>query len=46
MSGVVGYCMSCGAIEVELVRQLGTRDFSKAGESSAYPIGYGCEVCA
>jgi len=42
---VIGMCTACGAIETYLNRATGTRDFSSIGESSAYPTGYGCELC-
>ena len=43
---VYGMCLACGSVEVELVKATGTRDLSWMGESPAYPIGYGCEVCS
>lgn len=43
---VYGMCTACGSIEVALVKQTGTRDFSAIGEHHAYPTGYGCEVCS
>jgi hypothetical protein len=43
---VYGQCTACGAVEVELNRPTGTRDLSHIGESAAYPVGYGCELCA
>jgi len=48
MSDVVyGMCLSCRAVEVELVNgQIGTSDLSDIGEHPRYPVGYGCEVCA
>lgn len=42
---VYGLCTHCGAVEVRLNRPSGTRDLSHIGESSEYPVGYGCEVC-
>lgn len=41
-----GLCTACGAVEVELNQQDGTRDLSHMGESDRYPVGYGCEVCS
>jgi hypothetical protein len=43
---VYGMCIHCGAVEVKLVKATGTRDLSGIGESAAYPVGFGCEVCA
>lgn len=43
---MTGMCTACGSIEVELIRPTGTRDLSDIGESAAYPVGYGCEVCS
>lgn len=43
---VYGMCTGCGSVEVALHRATGTRDLSYMGESSRYPTGYGCEVCA
>lgn len=40
-----GACTACGAIEVALHRQMGTRDLSAIGESATYPTGHGCELC-
>ena len=44
-SHIRGMCTACGAVEVRLDRATGTRDLSGIGESSSYPVGYGCEVC-
>lgn len=41
-----GMCTGCGSVEVALVKATGTRDLSGIGESSEYPTGHGCEVCA
>jgi hypothetical protein len=41
-----GMCLACRSIEVELNEVIGIRDFSDIGESSAYPVGHGCEVCS
>jgi hypothetical protein len=41
-----GMCLWCGAVEVALVKAIGTTDLSGIGEHHAYPTGYGCEVCA
>lgn len=41
-----GLCTQCGSVEVELVKQTGTRDLSSIGESAEYPTGRGCEVCS
>ena len=41
-----GMCLACRSVEVVLNRVIGTRDLSNIGESEAYPVGYGCEVCA
>lgn len=41
-----GMCTACGSVEVALNKATGTRDLSSIGESSTYPTGYGCEVCA
>jgi hypothetical protein len=41
-----GQCTYCGAIEVELKSYSGTKDYSAIGESSRYPIGFGCELCS
>lgn len=41
-----GACLRCGAIEVVLSSVTEYRDLSGIGESSHYPIGHGCEVCA
>jgi hypothetical protein len=43
---VYGMCLACGAVEVALDRATGTRDLSTIGEHTAYPVGYGCEVCS
>ena len=43
---VYGMCTHCGSVEVALGVVTGTRDLSYMGESSEYPIGYGCEVCS
>lgn len=40
-----GMCTACGSVEVVLVEVTGSRDLSHLGESSAYPTGYGCELC-
>ncbi len=40
-----GRCLSCGAVETRLNASVGTTDYSSIGESAAYPIGYGCELC-
>lgn len=40
-----GMCIGCGSVEVALINPTGTRDLSDMGESDAYPVGYGCEVC-
>jgi hypothetical protein len=45
MTETYGMCLRCGAVEVRLNRATGTRDLSSIGEASAYPTGYGCEVC-
>lgn len=42
----IGLCTHCGAVEVVLIKVTGIRDLSDIGESSTYPTGYGCEVCA
>ena len=41
-----GMCTHCGAVEVLLNSVTGHRDLSHMGESSRYPTGHGCEVCA
>jgi len=41
-----GMCTACGSVEVALIKVTGTRDLSSIGEHSAYPTGYGCEVCS
>lgn len=41
-----GACLACGAVEVALITVTGQRDLSDMGESSTYPVGYGCEVCS
>jgi hypothetical protein len=43
---VYGMCTACRSVEVALVEATGTRDLSSIGESSSYPVGYGCEVCS
>lgn len=40
-----GMCTACGSVEVALNQVAGYRDLSDMGESSAYPTGYGCEMC-
>lgn len=42
---VYGYCTACGSHEVKLDRPQGTMDLSDIGESDAYPVGHGCELC-
>lgn len=46
MSPTYGLCLACHSAEVALNEVIGTRDLSHIGESDAYPVGYGCEVCA
>lgn len=41
-----GMCLACRSVEVALVEVVGERDLSWMGESSHYPIGYGCELCS
>lgn len=41
-----GLCLSCRSVEVALLKVIGWRDLSDIGESDAYPVGYGCEVCS
>lgn len=42
----VGFCTSCDSYEVALDTVTGTCDLSSMGESTEYPVGYGCELCA
>jgi hypothetical protein len=41
-----GQCRACGGHEVLLLHPYGTVDLSSMGESPAYPVGYGCELCS
>lgn len=41
-----GKCGLCGCVEVALNKVAGFVDLSDIGESSRYPLGYGCELCS
>lgn len=43
---VYGKCMACGSTETGLHRVSGFINLSDIGESSLYPVGYGCELCS
>jgi hypothetical protein len=42
---IYGQCLGCRAIEVRLNNVVRYVDLAYMGESSAYPQGYGCELC-
>ena len=46
MTNVYGQCLHCGSVEVRLISVSGQRDLVDIGESEAYPVGFGCELCA
>lgn len=46
LTNVFGMCTAYGSVEVALVEVSGIKDLADLGESSEYPTGHGCEVCA